>query len=148
MSFSRLLTIDEVREYTSDYTPNNYLIDGEEFTDTFISLCMTLGVDAYNNMAPYTIQFNPSTFPSKAILLWGTLWQMYLGKALLLARNTMQYSDGGLQIPIEERAELYRGFAATFEGQFKQAAQALKNQQNMESGWGSISSDEAMFPSY
>jgi hypothetical protein len=71
---------------------------------------------------------------------------MYLGKATLLARNTMQYSDGGLQIPVEERAELYLGLANSFRSQFTETAKALKIQLNMESGWGSVSSDEAMFP--
>jgi hypothetical protein len=139
------LLIDEVREYVSDYAPNNYLIDGEEFTDTFIALCIELGVDSYNSMTPRS-NFNLLGFPSKLILLLGTCAQMYQAKAALLARNTMQYSDGGLQIPIEERAELYQGLANSFRQQFREAAQALKIQQNMESGWGEIRSDESRLP--
>lgn len=139
------LTVDEVREFVSDYAVNNYLIDGEEFTNTFITLCMTLAVDAFNTMTPAS-RYSESTFPSKAIFLYGTLWQMYSAKATLLARNTMNYSDGGLQIPIEERAQLYQGLAQQFQTQFQDAAQKLKIQINMESGWGGISSDEIMFP--
>lgn len=138
------LSVDEIREYVSDYAPNNYLIDGEEFSDTYIALCISLGVDGYNSMTPMS-KFTEGTFPSKGILLLGTCWQMFLGKAALLARNTMQYSDGGLQIPIEERAELYMSLANNFRAQFREAAQALKIQQNMESGWGEVRSDEAMF---
>lgn len=138
------LSIDEVREYVSDYAPNNYLIDGEEFTDTFIALCMDLGIDSYNTMTPRS-NFNAYTFPSKMILLLGTCAQMYQAKATLLARNTMQYSDGGLQIPIEERAEMYLGLANSFRTQFREAAQPLKVQQNMESGWGEVRSDESRF---
>jgi hypothetical protein len=138
------LSIDEVREYVSDYAPNNYLIDGEEFTDTYISLCISLAIDAYNSMTPRTI-FNETNFPSKLVLLLGTCWQMFQGKATLLARNTMQYSDGGLQVPIEERSELYNGLAGNFRGQFREQAQPLKIQQNMESGWGEVRSDESRF---
>lgn len=138
------LSIDEVREYVSDYAPNNYLIDGEEFTDTFIALCMELGVDAYNTMTPRS-NFLLANFPGKSILLFATCAQMYQAKAVLLARNTMQYSDGGLQIPIEERSELYQGLANSFRTQFREAAQPLKIQQNMESGWGEIRSDESRF---
>lgn len=139
------LSIDEVREYVSDYAPNNYLIDGEEFTDTFISLCMELGVDSYNTMTPRS-SVTLTTFPSKIILLLATCAQMYQAKATLLSRNTMQYSDGGLQIPIEERSELYLGLANSFRAQFREAAQPLKIQQNMESGWGEVRSDEARLP--
>jgi hypothetical protein len=141
----QLLTIDEIREYVSDYAPNNYLIDGEEFTDTYINLCLSLGIDSFNSMTPKSLYSN-TTFPSKSILLLGTCWQMFLGKAALLARNTMQYSDGGLQIPVEERAELYMSIANNFRAQFREAALALKIQLNMESGWGEVRSDEAYFP--
>jgi hypothetical protein len=140
-----ILTVDEVREFISDYTPNNYLIDGEEMTNTFIKMCIGLGVDVYNNMTPVS-RLSPDNFPSKSILLWGTLWQMYEGKAALLARNTMNYSDGGLQIPIEERFELYKNLAAGYHANFDSQARALKIQTNMESGWGGLGGDAAYFP--
>lgn len=142
-----VLTVDEVRTYISDFAPNNYLIDGEEMSNTYISLCMDLAISAFNTMTPKSA-YVPETFPSKAILLYGTIWQMYNGKALLLARNTMNYSDGGLQIPIEERSQLYMGLAQQFQQQFQQAAQAFKIQTNMEAGWGEIRSDESLFPSF
>lgn len=145
MSKLELLSTLEVREFVSDYAPNNYLIDGEEFSDTFITLCRDLAVEAYNEIPPVT-HASLSAFPSKGILLYGTLWKMYEGKAALLARNTMSYSDGGLQIPIEERSELYRSLAAEFQSRFDTSATKLKAFVNMESGWGGVSSDQATFP--
>lgn len=145
MSIAQTLTIPEVREYISDYTPNNYLIDGEEMTDTFIELCIGLAADEFNALAPLTYYQNAG-FPSKAVLLQGTLWKMYDGKAMLLARNTMAYADGGLQIPIEERAELYSNMASKFGQQFQQSASRLKANLNMESGWGDVRSDYSQFP--
>ena len=140
-----ILTIDEVREFVSDYAPNNYLLDDEEFSPTYISFCMGLAVDTFNTMVPMS-RFTVNTLPSKEIVLYGTCFHMFQGKAALLARNTMQYSDGGLQIPIEERAELYMSIAANFRQIFDQSARALKIQMNMESGWGSLSGDQAFFP--
>jgi len=145
MSTVQILTPQEVREYTSDYAVNNYLIEGEEMTDTYISLCMTLAADSFNTIPPIG-NVGLQNFPSKAVLLYGTLWHAYQGKALLLARNTMQYSDGGLQIPIEERAELYSQLAANFERQFSESATKLKIQLNMESGWGEVRSDLSIMP--
>lgn len=142
-----ILTVDEIREFSSDYAPNNYLIDGEEFSNTYLTMCISLAVDVFNNMTPVS-GYKVGNFPSKSILLWGTLWHMFEGKAVLLARNTMNYSDGGIQIPIEERAELYKNLAAGFHANFDTAAKALKIQQNMETGWGSLSGDSAYFPDW
>lgn len=145
MTAIQKLTIDEVREYISDYAQNNQLIDGEEFSDTFIALCMTLAVDEFNTIPPFT-SYLLSSMPSKTILLKGTLWQMFDGKATLYARNTLSYSDGGLQIPIEEKAELYKGLASNFQASFRDQVRAMKTYLNMESGWGEVRSDMASFP--
>lgn len=145
MAIAQVLTIEEVREYTSDFTPNNFLIDGEEFTDTFITLSMELAVAEYNAIPPLS-QTSLSMFPSKAVLMSGTIWKMMAGKALLLARNTMSYSDGGLQVPIEERAELYSSLAQQWQAQFKDSAAQLKKSLNMEAGYGSVRSDYSNFP--
>lgn len=145
MSAFKVLTIDQVREFVSDYAPQKYLVEGEEFTDTFISLCMNFALDSFNAIPPLS-KFNSAMFPLGSVLLYGTLWHMYLGKAALLAANTMQYSDGGLQIPIEERAELYQGLAANFNNLFMTQAREIKKQMNMDSGWGEVRSDEAYFP--
>jgi hypothetical protein len=142
-----IITVDEIREFASDYSPNNYLIDGEEFSDTYISMCLSLALDSFNTLVPVT-RFTMDTMPSKTVMLWGTLWQMFEGKAVLLARNTMNYSDGGLQIPIEERSELYKSLANGFHQNFDTAGKALKIQMNMESGWGSVSSDNIFFPEW
>lgn len=145
MSTAQVLTALEVREYIGDFAPNNYLIDGEEMSDTFIELCMSLAVEEFNAIAPLSM-YNLSGFPSKAVLLQGTLWKAYDGKAALLARNTMAYSDGGLQVPLEERSELYANIAAKFGQQFMQSARTLKTNLNMESGWSDVGSDYRNFP--
>jgi hypothetical protein len=145
VAVAQVLTCLEVREYVSDYAPNNYLIEGEEFSDTFIELCMSLAVEEFNGLSPLTY-YQLSTFPSKAVLLQGTLWKMYDGKASLLARNTLSYADGGLQVPIEERADLYSNIAAKFGQQFKDSAIRLKTNLNMSAGWDCVRSDYGNFP--
>lgn len=145
MSDFQVLTSAEVREFVSDYAPNNYLLEGEEFTPTYIELCMDLAIDIYNNEPPKSMT-NRSTFPSKSLLLKGTLWQMYNGKALLLARNTMSYSDGGIQIPIEERSQLYSSLAAGYQAEWTAGVRTLKTHLNMQQGWGFVSSDQSRFP--
>lgn len=147
MSLNQILTPQEVREFTSDYAENNYLIEGEEMSDTFISLCMTLAVDAFNTVPPIG-NVGVQNFPSKSVLLWGTLWHCYDGKAMLLARNTMNYSDGGLQIPLEERSQLYKSLADSYQQRFYDSSTKLKIQLNMESGWGEVRSDLSIMPQW
>lgn len=145
MSAPELLTVLEVREFVSDYAANNHLLDGEEFSDTFITLCRSLAVDEWNTIPPFS-RNDLTNFPSKSVLLYGTLWKMYDGKAALLARNTMSFSDGGIQIPVEERMQLYQALSQQYQSSFMATASALKKQLNMQSGWGGVSSDESSFP--
>lgn len=141
-----ILSADEVREYLSDYPDSNLLLDREEFSDTFIELCIGLALSEFNAMPPRTIFTNDELFPSKSLLLLGTCWQMFQGRSAMMARNHLTYSDGGLQIPVEEKYELYVGLASSFKNAFDSAAAKLKVHMNMEQGWGAVSSDEANFP--
>jgi len=144
---SSILTADQVREYISDYPEANLLLDKSEFSNTFIELCMDLAVSEFNSLTPRS-GFGQDNFPSKSLLMLGTLWQMFLGRSALMARNNLSYSDGGLQIPIEEKYELYAGLANTYRAQFMETALRLKVAQNMEAGWGQVRSDESNFPQW
>lgn len=147
MAATGILSPLEVRTYINDFEEANLLVDGEEFSDTMIQLCIDLAVEDYNSLSPLS-SFSPYNFPSKGLLLLGTLAKMYSGKAANLARNTMAYSDGGLTIPIEERFELYQNLAGTYGAQFSAGAAKLKISQNMSDGWGHVSSDWAFIPLY
>ncbi len=135
----------EVRTYIHDFADQNHLIDGEEFSDEAIELAMRMAVGDYNLMPPLE-RLEPKQFPSITLLMYGTLAHLFLGKAAHLARNTMSYSDGGLQIPIEERAELYLTLGNQYLAQFRETAVKLKAQLNMEAGWGSVRSDYSNLP--
>lgn len=142
-----VLTPEEVQEYIQDIPDKNYLLDGLEFNPTQVLLAIRLAVDEFNMFTPIS-SFTIDNFPNKAILMNGALYKLYAGQAALLARNTMGYSDGGLQIPIEERFQLYTALASMYQADFAKSSQAYKIAINMESGWGSVSSDYAYFPSW
>lgn len=143
-----ILTIEEVREFLQDRPENNLLLDNkEEFPSSMISLAIELAVSAYNALPPMST-VTSTTFPNKAILLTGTLYKLYAGQAALLARNTMNYSDGGLQIPIEERFSLYQSLAAMYQADFENSARSLKMHLNVEEGWGYVFSEYSNFPTW
>lgn len=144
-----LVTPDEVREFIADYTENNHLIDGVEFSDTRISLATELAITEFNVIPP----LGGATIDSfirqgKSLLITGVCWKLFEGQCALLARNTMNYSDGGISLPIEERFPLYQSLAESFKAQFLSSASRVKQYLNMESGWGEVRSDEAGFPTW
>jgi len=135
----------EVREFISDKVDKNHLLEGEEVSAPMINLCMELAISEFNNTAP-TSMYTIDTFPFKALLLSGTLYKIYSGLSALVARNNFSYSDGGLQIPLEERFQLYQSLAAMYEADFTSSMTKVKIHQNMVDGWGGVSSDYASMP--
>lgn len=141
------LTVQQVRDFLRDSKDNNHLLDDIENGDHMIELAMDLAISDFNAIPPIS-SFNLVGFSYKSVLLYGTCWQLFLGLMALAARNTMSYSDGGLDIPIEERFPYYAQMAQMYQGMYQQMAKAVKIQLNMESGWDSISSDYATFPAW
>jgi hypothetical protein len=144
---SPVLTPEEVQVYVQDVPEKILLLDGLEFNPTQVTLCIELAISDFNMVQPPS-NFNVSNFPNKSILLNGTLAKLFFGQAALLARNMMNYSDGGLQIPVEERYQYYIDLARTYQGEFIRAAQGYKISTNMEDGWGSVRSDYGAFPAW
>lgn len=140
-----VLSIEEVREHIQDVPEANHLLDGEEFSNTRITMAMNVAIDKYNMFTPRSAT-NIYTFPSKYVLLYGTLGVMFEMQSALLARNTMSYSDGNIQIPIEERMQLYQSLAQMYNAGFESQTRSMKIQENIEGGWGGISSDYASMP--
>lgn len=147
MSRKPILSTEEVQEYIRDRAENNHLIDGNEFSTTVITIAMDLAISAYNMIPPMSVA-TIETFPSKQLLMIGTLAKMYAGQAALKARNTMNYSDGGIQVAVEEQFPLYQALAAMYEEEFQRSARALKTHLNIEEGWGQVDSDYSRFPEF
>jgi hypothetical protein len=142
-----VLTVEEVQEHIKDRAENNHLLDAAEFTPTSIVLAMDLAISAYNLLSPVS-SASIENFPYKSLLMTGTLWKLYSGQLALKARNFMNYSDGGLQVPVEEQFQLYQSLAAIYQEEFMKDARQLKTHGNLESGWGSVGSDYGNFPDW
>lgn len=141
------LTTTDVRTFLMDSPDQNFLLDAQEFSDPYITLCMGLAISSFNAITPVS-SYTDTNFPNRMVWLYGTCWQMFAGRAALAARNQLSYSDGGLQIPVEEKYELYAGLSASFGAQFKEMAQRMKIQDNIDNGWSSVGGDESFFPTW
>lgn len=142
-----VLTPEEVQLYIQDIVEKNLLLDDVEFKPSQVLLAMELAVGEFNMIQPLS-SYDINSFPNKALLMNGTLWKLFEGQSALLARNHMSYSDGGLQIPVEERYQLYASLATGYKENFLRAGQAWKISTNIESGWGNVPSDYSNFPSW
>ena len=141
------LTSQEVRELVLDKLENNYLIDGEELSDTQISIAMDMTVADWNSTPP-TDAVNAINFPYKHVLMYGTLYRCFMGLSALLARNTFQFTDGGLNIPLEERFQLYQALTAMYQAEYNTTMTKIKISQNIDQGWGEMGSDYYRFPTW
>ena len=141
-----VLTPEEVKLYIQDKAELNYLLPGEEFPLPQINLDIDLAIDSFNTGIAPISSFTAVTFPSKSILLMGTLAKLLAGQAALYARNQMDYSDGGISLPVEERAPLYIQLASMYESSFQQAAKTWKVNQNILDGFGGLNSDYGSMP--
>lgn len=140
-----VLSPEEVREFIGDKVENNHLLDGVEFSNTRIDLAMQVAIDRFNMIPPIGAT-NIYMFPSKLILLYGTLAALFDGQAALLARNHFSYQDGGISVPVEERMALYRELAVSYSQLFETSAKAIKIQMNIDEAWGGVASDYARMP--
>lgn len=142
-----VITPEFVRENIMDKPELNHLLPWtEEFSNTRILMAVNLAIDKYNvNYIPHS-SVNIYTFPSQYVLLYGTLAILMETQAALLARNTMEYSDGGVQIPIEERTQLYQSLAQMYGAGFDSGCRSIKLQANIEDGWGELGSEYAWMP--
>lgn len=144
-----VVTPDEVRSYINDYAQNNHLLDAEEFSDMLISLALDLAISEWNMVPPLSADTSLTVDQRfKSVFMSGTLYKLFAGAVALLARNTLEYSDGGITVPVEERMQLYQALAGMYQADFQNAAKAVKIHLNIESGWGSVSSDQAYFPTW
>lgn len=140
-----LVTAQYLREFVRDKAENNYLIEGEEVSDTAAQIAMDMTISDWNSTAP-TSSDSIVNFPYPHILLSGALYRIFMGQCALFARNSMSYSDGGLTIPISERFELYQALASLFQADYQSAMTKNKIRINLDQGWGSVSSDYSNFP--
>ena len=141
------ITPDFVREFLRDNTGYNKLIEDIQFSDERISLCRQLAISKFNVMTPIS-NYNQGNFPNQYLLLYGTLACLFAGESAAVARNELNYQDGGLQVPLEERFQYYSALAGSYEGTFQTMSQQFKIQANLEEGYGQVASDYAFLPAW
>lgn len=127
--------IGTVRLFMRDYPALNRLIAGEEHSDRMIAWAIVDALDDFNSTPPMT-NFGLTTFPSSSILLRGTVINLLQSVGLLMTRNHLTFSDGGLQVGVSDKTPLIQSWIQMFSNIYEEKKKQLKIAMNIEGGWG------------
>lgn len=133
------ITRDEIRMFLRDYAQNNILLDDVQFKNEELDMAMNLAVDEYNVLTPIS-GASASSIP-KSLLMLGTASWLMKTESFLQIRNQASYQDADIQpIGVDDKHGLYLQFSRTLKEDWLGAAKAYKQQLNLESVYGGISS--------
>lgn len=124
-----------VRAYMRDYPELNRLIKGEEHSDRLIAWAVIDAMDDFNSTPPMT-NYQLHNFPSKHILLRGTVISLLESIGLLMTRNHITFSDGGIQVGVSDKTPLIQAWIQLLTNKYEEKKQRLKIALNIEGGWG------------
>lgn len=124
-----------VRAFMRDYPELNRLIKGEEHSDRLIAWAIIDTLEDFNTTPPMT-GYGLSSFPSKHLLLRGTVISLLESVGLLMTRNHLTFSDGGIQVGVSDKTPLIQSWLQMFTNKYEQKKTQLKIALNIEGGWG------------
>lgn len=119
-----------VRAKMRDYPELNRLTSGRESSDRDIALAMLLMIDQYNATPPLLDAEGIVNFPSKDLLVTGTMLQLIDGLILLKMRNQLSYSDGSTQQQTEN-PQLYQSYYNQQKQRYDQDKKQFKMAKNL-----------------
>lgn len=127
--------VAQVRSFMRDYPELNRLIAGVESSNRQIVWAVYDALDDFNTSPPFTA-FNLSTFPSKSMLVRGTVISLLESIGLLQTRNQLTFSDGGLQVGVSDKTPFIQSWLQLFGNKYEEKKLKLKVSYNIESAWG------------
>jgi hypothetical protein len=124
-----------VRGYTRDFPEVNRLIRGEESTDRQIAWAVLDALEDFNGTPP-TGNLALSDLLArhqKSLLLRMTVITLIESVGLLQTRNHLNYSDGGLNVGINDKTPMLMQWLNYYKSTTEQMKQRVKVQMNIES---------------
>jgi hypothetical protein len=127
--------IQVIRAFMRDYPELNRLIKGEEHSNRLISWAILDALDDFNTTPPLT-SFTLRNFPSKYLLIRGSVISLLESVGLLMTRNHLTFSDGGIQVGVSDKTPLIQSWIQMFTNKYEEKKLKLKIALNIEGGWG------------
>lgn len=127
--------VQQVREFLRDYPELNRLVSGVENSNRQIVWAIFNTLDDFNT-TPHFTNYGLSNFPSKSVLLKGVVCDLLESVGLLQTRNHLQFSDGGIQVGINDKTPFLQSWIQMFRNTYEEKKQRLKVAINIENAWG------------
>lgn len=137
-----IVTADQVRRFMRDIPDKNILLDAVEFDQDDVNQGIEMVTSAFNAVTPQSFISSQGWPPHlQYVLLLGVSWYLIQSCAHLQLRNQATYQDGDIApIGIDDKFPLYMQFWQTLKAQWDQYVKTIKIQDNLEAGYGSMSS--------
>jgi hypothetical protein len=130
-----------VRTFLRDTPELNRLVQGVENSNRQIVWAITDALDDFNTTPPFT-RCSLSTYPSKSLLLRGTVINLIESVGMLQTRNHLSFSDGGIQVGLNDKTAFLQSWLQIFQNKYEEKKQRIKVAMNIESAWGGGSMSE------
>lgn len=134
-----------IRAFMRDYSELNRLFQGEEHSDRLIIFAILDTIEDFNTTPPMT-NYQLTNFPSKYLLRVGSVIHLLSSVGLLMTRNYLPFSDGGLQV-MNDKTSLIQSWIQLFTNNYETKKDRLKVALNIEGGWGGGVHSEYLFTS-
>lgn len=136
--------VAQVRSFIRDYPELNRLISGEESTNRQIVWAIFDALDDYNSTPPFSGN-SLRNFPSRSLLVRGTVISLLESIGLLQTRNQLSFSDGGLQVGVSDKTPFIQSWIQLFKNSYEEKKMRMKVSINIESAWGGGLNSEFRF---
>lgn len=128
--------VSTVRMYLRDYPELNRLVQGEEHSNRLIAWAIVDAIDDFNASPPHIGPFGLSNFPSRSLLIRGTVINLLESLGLLMTRNHLTFSDGGIQAGVSDKTPLIQSWIALLTNRYEEKKRQIKIAMNIEGAWG------------
>lgn len=129
----------DITRFLRDFSEFNILLDNVQFDDEDLSAAVRFAIAEYNAYTPVTT-LTEDNFPNDWVLLMGAASHLMNSEAFLQLRNQVTYQDGDVAIGVDDKWQHYMNLRSQLKKEWKEVAQKMKQQQNMEQAYDSLSS--------
>lgn len=130
-----------LRLFMLDTPQLNRLIRKEESDDTLFDFAIEMTLSDWNSTTPVLGSVDIGNFPSLYLLMHGAAIQLLKSQGLYQARNELNYSAGGSSFLRANKSNYYMQWMTNFASEYETKKRNLKMQQNINRGWGGVSSE-------
>lgn len=130
-----------LRLFMLDTPQLNRLIRKEESDDSLFDFAIEMTISDWNSTTPVLGSVDIGNFPSLYLLMHGAAIQLLKSQGLYQARNELNYSAGGSSFLRANKSNYYMQWMTNFASEYETKKRNLKMQQNINRGWGGVSSE-------